>query len=171
MRGMMFIGILLVLTLVSSGCISATGNQTSFPPPPGAGPVGSLVNSGGTAVAIAVSADEITTPYPEAKDLFIKGLTVSTQYAHYNESLAYFDQALGIDPDFAEAWYAKGVALHNLKRYDEAIQCYDRALTLNPRNAAVWSLKGTALADEGHHPETAECFRKASEIDPHYLHR
>jgi len=170
MRGMIFIGILLVLALISSGCISATGNQTSFPSPPGTRPDGSLVNSGGTAVAIFVKADEIITPLPEAKELFIKGLTASTQYARYNESLADFDQALGIDPDFVEAWYAKGVALHNLKRYDEAIQCYDRALTLDPRNAAVWSLKGAALADGGYHTEAAECFQKASEIDPRYVH-
>ena len=83
-------------------------------------------------MAIAFKIDEISTSSPEAKDMFIKGLTYSTQYAQYNESLSYFDAALVIDPGFIEAWVAKGVALHNLKRYDEAIKNYDKALAINP---------------------------------------
>jgi len=79
--------------------------------------------------------------------LFVKGLTASTQYARYNESLDYFDQALRIDPNFTEAWYAKGVALHNMMRYDEAMQCYNRALAIDPGNAVVVSLKEAAQVE------------------------
>ena len=108
----------------------------------------STVLSGGTAMAIAVKTDEISTPYPEAKDLFIKGLTLSTQYARYNESLEYFDKALTIDPNFTEAWYAKGVAFHNMNRYDEAVICYDRALAIDPSDTFVQSLKAVTLKDK-----------------------
>jgi tetratricopeptide (TPR) repeat protein len=171
MRWMIFISILLVLTLLTGGCMSGTSNPVPSASPPGVSPGPSSMTTGGSAIAIAVNAQEITTPYPEARELFINGLTQSTQYARYNDSLVYFDRALAIDPNFTEAWYAKGVALHNLKRYSEAVQSYDRALLLEPENAAVWSLKGRTFTDMGRNDEAADCYRKATEIDPRYVER
>ena len=140
-------GIFLVLLLVASGCIRGTGDQTVArpPPPPGTGPDGAYAGSG-ERIALAVSTDGISTSSPEARELFVKGLTESTRYARYNESLEYFDQALMKDQNFSAAWYAKGVALHNMRRYDEAIQCYNQALVIDPGNAAVVSLKESARA-------------------------
>jgi tetratricopeptide (TPR) repeat protein len=146
MRRMFFIGIFLVLVLLAGGCIRGTGDQTVLPPPPGTGPESAYTLSG-RSIALAVSTDGISTSSPEARELFIKGLTASTHYARYNESLDYFDRALMIDPNFTEAWYAKGVALHNMMRYDEAIQCYTRALAIDPGNAVVVSLKKAAQGD------------------------
>jgi len=146
MRWMAGISLFLVLVLLASGCIGGTGDQTVPPPPPGTGPNSAFVGSGGR-IALAVSTGGISTSSPEARELFVKGLTASTQYARYNESLDYFDQALRIDPNFTEAWYAKGVALHNMMRYDEAMQCYNRALAIDPGNAVVVSLKEAAQVE------------------------
>ena len=146
MRRMAGISIFLVLVLLASGCIGGTGNKTVPPPPLGTGPESAFVGSGGR-IALAVSTGGISTSSPEARDLFVKGLTASTQYARYNESLDYFDQALRIDQNFTEAWYAKGVALHNMMRYDEAMQCYNRALAIDPGNAVVVSLKEAAQVE------------------------
>ena len=60
-----------------------------------------------------------------------------------------------IDPDFTEAWYAKGVALHNMMRYDEAIQSYNRALAIDPGNEAVVALRTAAQADWDRRNESA----------------
>ena len=125
-------------------------------------------NYGGSGIVISFQSDGISTSYPEAKDLFIKGLTNLTQYGQYNESLHYFDAALAIDPGFTEAWIAKGVALHNLKRYDEAITCYDHAMEISPDDAGTWHLKGMAFRDWGKVEEAAECNRKAAGLDPRY---
>ena len=147
MRRLFFMGIFLVLLLLTSGCIRGTGEKTvpRPPPPPGTGPDGAYAGSG-ERIALAVSTDGISTSSPEARELFFKGLTASTQYARYNESLDYFDRALVQDQNFSEAWYAKGVALHNMMRYDEAIYCYTRALAIDPENGAVKSLKEAAQA-------------------------
>ena len=147
MRRLFFMGIFLVLLLLTSGCIRGTGDQIvpRPPPPPGTGPDGVYAGSG-ERIALAVSTDGISTSSPEARELFFKGLTASTQYARYNESLDYFDRALVLDQNFSEAWYAKGVALHNMMRYDEAIYCYTRALAIDPENGAVQSLKEAARA-------------------------
>ena len=147
MRRLFFMGIFLVLLLLTSGCIRGTGDQTVPRPPPlpGTGPESAYAGSG-ERIALAVSTDGISTSSPEARELFFKGLTASTHYARYNESLDYFDRALVLDQNFSEAWYAKGVALHNMMRYDEAIYCYTRALAIDPENGAVQSLKEAARA-------------------------
>ena len=168
MGRLVFTGILFFSLILATGCISQdAGSSPVTAPPPGA-PAGSFVSSGGSAIAIAFTTDEISTTSPEAKDLFVKGLTYSTQYARYNESLAFFDAALVIDGNFSEAWIAKGVALHNMKRYDEAIENYDRALKIDPDDAGSWSLKAMTLRDWRKTAEAAESSQKAAELDPGY---
>ena len=78
MRRVFFMGILLVLVLLASGCTGRTGDQTPPPPPPGTGPDSAYTWSG-RSIALAVSTDGISTSSPEARELFIKGLTASTQ--------------------------------------------------------------------------------------------
>jgi tetratricopeptide (TPR) repeat protein len=113
--------------------------------------------------ALTVSTDGISTSSPESRELFIKGLTTSTQYARYNESLEYFDRALMLDQNFTEAWYAKGVALHNMMRYDEAIHCYNRALAIDPGNAVVVSLKKAAEVDWDRQNESIQATAKSNQ--------
>ena len=158
MRGMVRISIFLVLVLLASGCIGGTGDQTV---PPGTGPDSTYAGSGGR-IALAVSTDGISTSSPQAREWFFKGLAASTQYARYNESLDYFDQALRIDQNFSEAWYAKGVALHNMMRYDEAIHCYNRALAIDPGNAVVVSLKEAAQVDWDRQNTSAQTVSKSN---------
>jgi tetratricopeptide (TPR) repeat protein len=168
---MVFISILLVLTCLTSGCIFQTENSLPIigtPPTISGVPV---INSGGTSIGISFNVDEISTSSPKAKELFIRGLTYLTHYAKYNESLNYFDDALAIDQNFSEAWQAKRVALHDMKRYDEAIFCYDKALELNPQEAGIWHLKGHTFSDRGKSEEAAECNRRAAELDPRYGNR
>jgi tetratricopeptide (TPR) repeat protein len=161
MRRVFFMGIFLALVLLTSGCTGRTGDQTPPPPPPGTGPDSAYTWSG-RSIALAVSTDGISTASPEARELFIKGLTASSQYARYNESLEYFDHALMLDQNFTEAWYARGVVLHNMMRYDEAIQCYTRALAIDPGNAVVVSLKKAAQADWERRNESIQATAKSN---------
>jgi len=165
---MFFVSILFVSLVLAGGCISQTVNPLPMTGPPLGTPGGHPEQYGGSALAIAFKSDEISTTSPKARELFLKGLTYSTQYARYNESLEYFDAALAIDQNFTEAWVAKGVALHNMKRYDEAIKNYDKALAINPNDTGTWSVKAIALRDWGKPEEAAECNRRASEINPRY---
>ena len=171
MRWMMSAGILILLTTLICGCILQTENSLpgiSQPPPVSTGP---FVNSGGTTIAIAFKADEISTSFPEAREQFLKGLTCLSQYSQYNESLIYFDKAIAIDQNFSEAWEAKGVAFHDMKLYDDSITCYNKALELNPRDAEIWYLKSVTFKDWGKYEEAVESNRKAVEFDPRYKTR
>lgn len=163
---MVFICVLFVSLILVTGCMyQDAGPLPATSPQPGTSN-GSFVSPGGSSIALAFKTDEISTTSPEAEEQFIKGLTYSTQYARYNDSLAFFDAALAIDRNFSQAWIAKGVALHNMKRYDEAIEHYDRALEINPDDAGAWSVKAISLRDAGRPAEAAEASRKAAGLDP-----
>ena len=54
----------------------------------------------------------------------------------YEEALGCCERALQINPEFAEAWSNKGVALYFLKRYAQARQAFEKAAALGFHQAA-----------------------------------
>ena len=52
----------------------------------------------------------------------------------FEEALEFFDQVLEMNPENADAWNNKGVALFKMGRPDDALVCYDRALAADPEN-------------------------------------
>lgn len=63
----------------------------------------------------------------------LKGMTyVAESGGDHEGALEYYDIAIELDPEFANAYYAKGFSLLNLKRYGEAEECFQKAIELNP---------------------------------------
>ena len=60
-------------------------------------------------------------------------MSISTK--SYKQALAYFDDAIRVDPTQWESWNAKAVTLRRVKRYDECISCCDEAIKLNAENS------------------------------------
>ena len=50
------------------------------------------------------------------------------------EALTAYEQAIRLDPNFANAYNNKGIALNDLKRYKEADQAFEKARQLAFRN-------------------------------------
>jgi len=48
----------------------------------------------------------------------------------YNESISAFDEAIRLDPNYAEAWHFKGVTLKALGRNEEANAAFAKAKEL-----------------------------------------
>jgi tetratricopeptide (TPR) repeat protein len=46
------------------------------------------------------------------------------------QSIADYDRALEIKPDYHEAWYNRGNALDKLGQYEQAVASFDRALEI-----------------------------------------
>lgn len=155
--------LLFALSLPISGCAAAAGDSPLHPLYGDAAhdvPVDSLVNPGTVSnstrvfaspgrsvMGISVRADEIVTSSPEARELFIQGLYYVNNNNRFDDALECLNKSLDIDPTFTEAWYVKGVALHNLGRYQNAQYCFDRAIALEPFNISIWSLKGVTIFD------------------------
>ena len=82
------------------------------------------------------------------------------------EAIKLYDKALEINPQYASAWYGKGISLFELGRFDEAIKCHDRALEITPQQADFWFQKGVAQDSLGLAKDTVASFRKFIELAP-----
>jgi tetratricopeptide (TPR) repeat protein len=98
---------------------------------------------------------------------------------HYEQAADKCQQAIGLDPEFADAYHALGLVRAAQGRFDEAIEEYRRA-------EALWQKKGSknrkfalcrwadVLSEQEHYDQAAEKCQEAIGIDPHdplgYMH-
>ena len=54
------------------------------------------------------------------------------------EAIASLDKALEIQPDYQDAWMAKGTVLRSLDRYGDAIACFAQAIEILPDDPSAW---------------------------------
>jgi len=80
------------------------------------------------------------------------------------------DQAILLDPDYAEAWALKALAQLRLRLWhstdDDPLPAAERAMTLNPDLAIPYCIKANELDGEGRTDEAEELIRKALELSP-----
>jgi TolB-like protein/DNA-binding winged helix-turn-helix (wHTH) protein/cytochrome c-type biogenesis protein CcmH/NrfG len=95
----------------------------------------------------------------EAYDLYLKGrqLLASTNPKPVEQAAGYFDRAIALDGEYADAWAAKGRALYVLGRechghvqipssvYPAAIAAFRKALEIEPEHAFAMGWLGVAL--------------------------
>ncbi len=75
-------------------------------------------------------------------------------------ALAFYDKALSLKPDHAEAHNNRGNALLNLKRHGAALASYDAALRVRPDYADALSNRGNALLDLKQYEDAARTFQQ-----------
>jgi hypothetical protein len=129
---------------------------------------------------------------PPSKIMLLTALTTkgiallnSGKINEVNESIAYFDRALAINPNDANALTQKGLAVGRLGEYNESIAYFDRALAINPKfvgaikekaasvaaaaaaaNATALTNKAIAMLSLGKYNESISYFDKALAIQP-----
>jgi protein O-GlcNAc transferase len=84
------------------------------------------------------------------------------------EAVASFDQALAIDPDYADALNNRGNALLELKCCEAALASYDKALTVKPDLPDALCGRGNALYDLKRYEEAVASYEKALAISPDF---
>jgi tetratricopeptide (TPR) repeat protein len=103
------------------------------------------------------------------------------------KAIKYYDDALKINPNFAETWYNKGRTLGFDRRFDEARECFERAVELDPKNkeyqefkklaleelypkdAVAYNERGFAYIKKGDYDRAISDFNKAIRLDPQYV--
>jgi TolB-like protein len=95
----------------------------------------------------------------EAYELYLQGMRMvaSSNPGPTEQAVDYFDRAIALDGDYADAWAAKGYSLYGLGRagaghshipasvYPDAIAAYRKALELDPGHAFATGWLGVAL--------------------------
>jgi tetratricopeptide (TPR) repeat protein len=107
---------------------------------------------------------------PEAAEHYNIGTFLYSQ-GKFNQAILQFRNAIGIDPEYAEAYNNLGIAHSALGKFDEAIACLNKAIKLNPNDARAYYNRGNAhlakrdydgaITDFGLalvHPEFAEAY-------------
>jgi len=61
------------------------------------------------------------------------------------EAIGAYEEALGLRPDFPEAWFNKGVVLSSVGRFEEALEAFEEALRLRSDYPLAWYSKGLIL--------------------------
>lgn len=108
---------------------------------------------------------EITGPEMQVHELIDKGYSL-TELKRYDEALAAYDRAIGLQQDNALAWARKGRALRLMERYEEALAACDRALEIFPRYGWAWRGKGLVLERMGRLEEALHAYEQAVQIKP-----
>jgi tetratricopeptide (TPR) repeat protein len=85
-----------------------------------------------------------------------------------NEAIVYYQKALKIKPDYAEAHYNLGRVLQSQNKLDEALGHYHRALQSKPDKVEVYNNIGIILKLQDRLAEAADYYSKALQIKPDY---
>jgi tetratricopeptide (TPR) repeat protein len=88
----------------------------------------------------------------------------------YDRAIQDYDQAVRLDPNYANAYNNRGIAYANKGQYDRAIQEYNQGLSLDPDDAIAYNNRGNAHADKGQYDRAIQDFNQAIRLDPDYAY-
>jgi tetratricopeptide (TPR) repeat protein len=108
--------------------------------------------------APAVQEKELT-----AQQWFERGSAV----ADVDEQLRFYTEAIRLKPDYADAFYNRGIARHDKGDLDGALQDYNEAIRLKP-DAAAFSNRGNARRDKGDLNGALQDYTEAIRLKPDY---
>jgi tetratricopeptide (TPR) repeat protein len=100
-----------------------------------------------------------------AQNLYSQGLA-RLSVDDYTRALNFFEKAVEIDPNYAEAWYQAGFCYGVLGRHQESLKASKKAVLLRPDWAEPWLNIGTSNFALGQYKEAAEAYKQATKIDP-----
>jgi len=84
----------------------------------------------------------------------------------YQDAIPFFDRALAIYPEYAEAHLYLGIAEHNLQHLDSALIDLDKAADLNPNLVRVYDERGRIYEERGDTAKAIEQFSKSIASKP-----
>ncbi len=87
----------------------------------------------------------------------------------FQEALQAFENAIQIDPTFADAYEGKTSALCTLGRYQEALVSVETALKLDPSYAASYNDKGDILYEFKSYEDALGYYQRALQLEPDNL--
>jgi serine/threonine protein kinase len=105
------------------------------------------------------------TPQKTKEQWYSEGNT-HLQAKRYEASLAAYEQAIGLDANYASAYNGTGLALYRSQRYQKALAAYEQAIRLVPNKAVYYDNKGLALFCLQHYQEALAAHEQAIRLAP-----
>jgi tetratricopeptide (TPR) repeat protein len=89
-----------------------------------------------------------------------------SEKGEYSRAMHDLDNAIRLDPGFADAYNYRGVANLSQGRYEQAIGDFGEAIRLDPNYAIAIYNRGLALQAQGRADEAAKDFARAKQVGP-----
>jgi tetratricopeptide (TPR) repeat protein len=102
---------------------------------------------------------------PRASAPFRRGVAQLT-HEEYDLAVASFEEAIAIDPQFAEAHNQCAIAYFLLNDFEQSIDCCCRAIELIPQHFGAIAGMGHGYTQLGQLRRALECYRTAIAINP-----
>lgn len=101
----------------------------------------------------------------KAEQEFLRGVSYERS-GMYDEAIAAYARALGINPDYMDAYVNLGLAYYRLGKYSKAVDAYKNAIRINPSIPSVYNKLGAAYVILGEYPLALDAFKQSVKIDP-----
>ncbi|MEO8096883.1 MAG: tetratricopeptide repeat protein [Acidobacteriota bacterium] len=93
------------------------------------------------------------------------------QLGDLNNAKKFYERAVKLDRNYAEAQNNLGTIHYAQKSYNNAIKQYEKALALTPGAASVWTNLGTAYFARKRYDEAVRAYQYALQLDPDVFDR
>jgi tetratricopeptide (TPR) repeat protein len=99
-----------------------------------------------------------------AQTLYSQGLGILSR-DDFARALPYFEKAVDVDPNYAEAWYQAGFCYGMLGRHADALKASRRAAQLRPEWAQTFLNIGASSFALGQFKDAVDAYRQAVKLD------
>ncbi|MGI8640761.1 MAG: tetratricopeptide repeat protein [Pyrinomonadaceae bacterium] len=99
-----------------------------------------------------------------AQSLYSQGLGILSR-DDYARAVTYFEKAVEIDGNYAEAWYQAGFCYGMLGRHADALKASKQAAKLRPEWSETYVNIGASSFALGQYKDAAEAYKQATKID------
>ncbi len=93
---------------------------------------------------------------------------IARRHGKWEETVAYYDRALGLDPRNVELLTEAARNYDDLRRFDNALKLYDRALDIRPNDLDLLASKAGIYQAQGNLTEAARCLGDVNALTPSY---
>jgi tetratricopeptide (TPR) repeat protein len=99
-----------------------------------------------------------------AQTLYSQGLGILSR-DDFARAVAFFEKAVDVDPNYAEAWYQAGFCYGMLGRHSDALKASRRAAQLRPEWAQTYLNIGASSFALGQFKDAVDAYRQAVKLD------
>ena len=99
-----------------------------------------------------------------AQTLYSQGLGILSR-DDFARALPYFEKAVDIDPNYAEAWYQAGFCYGMLGRHNEALKASRRAAQIRPDWAETYLNIGASSFALAQYKDAVDAYRQVTKLD------
>ena len=99
---------------------------------------------------------------------YFKGISYDMK-GQYDQAISQYNQAIAINPTFANAYISRGIAYAQSKgQYDQALSDFSKAIEISPQFAKAYKDRGIAYYKKGQYDQAITDYSKAIELNPRF---